>query len=57
MRVNQSQVKNKLYVGNLPRGMTQFQVEEELKQLVVGKLVEYEITKGPILAHLAVQRQ
>lgn len=37
VRVNESQVKNKLYVGNLPRSMTQHQVEEELKTQVVGE--------------------
>ena len=46
--MNESQVKNKLYVGNLPRGMTQHQVEEELKKHVVG---ESSISMQSIILH------
>lgn len=37
VRVSESQVKNRLYIGNLPRGMTQHQVEEVLKQELLGE--------------------
>eukprot|EP00775_Hariotina_reticulata_P004666 gene4666-4919_t len=36
VRVNESQVKNRLFMGNLPRSMTLHQLEEELKKEVVG---------------------
>jgi hypothetical protein len=35
--VNESQVKNRLYMGNLPRSMTQLQLEDALKQELQGK--------------------
>lgn len=38
VRLNESQSKNKLYFGNLPRGYTQKQLEDELKKAVKGEL-------------------
>jgi hypothetical protein len=37
VRVNESQVKNRLYMGNLPRSMTQLQLEDALKQELQGE--------------------
>lgn len=37
VRLNESQSKNKLYFGNLPRGYTQKQLEDELKKAVKGE--------------------
>lgn len=37
MRVSESQVKNRLYMGNLPRSMTQHQLEEALKAELQGE--------------------
>jgi hypothetical protein len=37
VRVSESQVKNRLYMGNLPRSMTQHQLEEALKQELQGE--------------------
>jgi RNA recognition motif-containing protein len=36
VRLNESQSKNKLYFGNLPRSYTQKQLEDELKKLCKG---------------------
>eukprot|EP00879_Flechtneria_rotunda_P010539 GHRR01011019.1.p1 GENE.GHRR01011019.1~~GHRR01011019.1.p1 ORF type:complete len:456 (+),score=156.94 GHRR01011019.1:1169-2536(+) len=36
IRASKSEVKNRLFIGNLPRSMTQHQLEEELKKEVVG---------------------
>eukprot|EP00882_Tetradesmus_deserticola_P015278 GHRQ01016274.1.p1 GENE.GHRQ01016274.1~~GHRQ01016274.1.p1 ORF type:complete len:304 (+),score=145.33 GHRQ01016274.1:334-1245(+) len=36
VRVNESQVKNRLYMGNLPRSMTQHQLEAALKEELQG---------------------
>lgn len=38
MRLNESQSKNKLYFGNLPRSYTQKQLEDELKKVCKGAL-------------------
>lgn len=37
-RLNESQSKNKLYFGNLPRSYTQKQLEDELKKVCKGAL-------------------
>jgi hypothetical protein len=38
VRLNESQSKNKLYFGNLPRSYTQKQLEDELKKVCKGAL-------------------
>lgn len=38
VRLNESQSKNKLYFGNLPRSYTQKQLEDELKSVCKGVL-------------------
>lgn len=35
--MSESQVKNRLYMGNLPRSMTQHQLEEALKAELQGE--------------------
>jgi hypothetical protein len=43
VRVNESQVKNRLYMGNLPRSMTQLQLEDALKQELQGEAHRLEV--------------
>jgi hypothetical protein len=49
VRLNESQSKNKLYFGNLPRSYTQKQLEDELKSVCKGVAGAHACTGGRML--------